>query len=126
MKDGDERIKVLTLKHCSQLHGVSLELLSALFITLVGDIGVRETPVGPSLHYETIVRWSNMLKFDRCCNKATSLEPERSLAYMLLLFPFSQLMERSPDLRSKDNLQQIIRILNDYHEESISRELRYT
>ncbi|XP_026078195.1 E3 ubiquitin-protein ligase rnf213-beta isoform X1 [Carassius auratus] len=56
MKDGDERIKVLTLKHCSQLHG---------------------------------------------------------------------LMERSPDLRSKDNLQQIIRILNDYHEESISRELRY-
>uniref|UniRef100_A0A9J7YJS3 RING-type E3 ubiquitin transferase n=1 Tax=Cyprinus carpio carpio TaxID=630221 RepID=A0A9J7YJS3_CYPCA len=56
MKVGDERIEALTLKHCSQLHG---------------------------------------------------------------------LMERSPDLKSKDNLQQIIRILNDYHEESISRELRY-
>ncbi|RXN10159.1 E3 ubiquitin-protein ligase RNF213-beta-like protein [Labeo rohita] len=56
MKMGDERIKALTLKHCSQLHG---------------------------------------------------------------------LMEGSPDLRSKDNLQQIIRILNDYHEESISRELRF-
>ncbi|KAL1264673.1 hypothetical protein QQF64_005028, partial [Cirrhinus molitorella] len=35
------------------------------------------------------------------------------------------LMERSLDLRSKDNLQQIIRILNDYHEECISRELRF-
>ncbi|XP_051967995.1 E3 ubiquitin-protein ligase rnf213-beta-like [Xyrauchen texanus] len=35
------------------------------------------------------------------------------------------LMEGSPDLRSKDNLQQIIRILNGYHDESISRELRY-
>ncbi|XP_016335836.1 E3 ubiquitin-protein ligase rnf213-beta-like [Sinocyclocheilus anshuiensis] len=56
MKVGDEQIKALTLKLCSQLHG---------------------------------------------------------------------LMERSTDLRSKDNLQQIIRILNDYHEESISRELRY-
>uniref|UniRef100_A0A8C1VS82 RING-type E3 ubiquitin transferase n=1 Tax=Cyprinus carpio TaxID=7962 RepID=A0A8C1VS82_CYPCA len=56
MKMGDDRIKALTLKHCSQLHG---------------------------------------------------------------------LMEGFPDLRSKDNLQQVIRILNDYHEESISRELRY-
>ncbi|KAF4106371.1 E3 ubiquitin-protein ligase rnf213-beta-like isoform X3 [Onychostoma macrolepis] len=35
------------------------------------------------------------------------------------------LMDGSPDLRSKDNLRQIIRILNDYHEESVSRELRY-
>ncbi|XP_073773817.1 E3 ubiquitin-protein ligase rnf213-beta isoform X3 [Danio rerio] len=56
MKKGDERIIALTLKHCSQLHG---------------------------------------------------------------------LVEGSPDFRSKDNLQQIIRILNDYHEESISSELRY-
>lgn len=56
IKMGDERIKALTLKHCSQLNG---------------------------------------------------------------------LMEGSPDLRSKDNLQKIIRILNDYHNESISRELRY-
>ncbi|KAK9965830.1 hypothetical protein ABG768_004896 [Culter alburnus] len=56
MKVGDERIKALTLKHCSQLHG---------------------------------------------------------------------LMEESSDLRSTDNLQKIIRILNDYHDESISRELRY-
>lgn len=45
---------------------------------------------------------------------------------MLFIFPFSQLMEESPDLRSTDNLQKIIRILNDYHDESISRELRYT
>lgn len=45
---------------------------------------------------------------------------------MLLIFPFSQLMEESSDLRSTDNLQKIIRILNDYHDESISRELRYT
>ncbi|XP_057214799.1 E3 ubiquitin-protein ligase rnf213-beta-like isoform X2 [Triplophysa rosa] len=35
------------------------------------------------------------------------------------------LMEGSPNLRSRDNLQQIIRILNDYHNESISRELRF-
>ncbi|XP_051530047.1 E3 ubiquitin-protein ligase rnf213-beta-like isoform X2 [Myxocyprinus asiaticus] len=56
MKLGDERIEALTLKHCSQLHG---------------------------------------------------------------------LMYGSPDLRSKDNLQQIIRILNGYHDESISRELRF-
>lgn len=35
MKVGDERLKALTLKHCSQLHGVSLGLLSALFITFV-------------------------------------------------------------------------------------------
>ncbi|XP_052426303.1 E3 ubiquitin-protein ligase rnf213-beta [Carassius gibelio] len=56
MKVGDDRIKALTLKHCSHLH---------------------------------------------------------------------KLMEGFPDLRSKDNLQQVIRILNDYHEESICRELRY-
>ncbi|XP_051523957.1 E3 ubiquitin-protein ligase rnf213-beta-like isoform X2 [Myxocyprinus asiaticus] len=56
MKVGDERIETLTLKHCSQLHG---------------------------------------------------------------------LMEESPDLRSKGNLQQIIRILNGFHDESISRELRF-
>ncbi|XP_043109399.1 E3 ubiquitin-protein ligase rnf213-beta isoform X2 [Puntigrus tetrazona] len=56
MKVGDDRIKALTLKHCSQLHG---------------------------------------------------------------------LMEGFPDLKSKENLQQIIRILNDYHDKSISRELRY-
>lgn len=37
MKVGDDWIKALTLKHCSQLHGVSLD--SALFITFVGDIG---------------------------------------------------------------------------------------
>lgn len=49
MKVGDERIKALTLKHCSQLHGVSLGLLSSLFITFVHDIGVRETPVASSL-----------------------------------------------------------------------------
>ncbi|XP_056627258.1 E3 ubiquitin-protein ligase rnf213-beta-like isoform X2 [Triplophysa dalaica] len=35
------------------------------------------------------------------------------------------LMEGSPNLRGKDNLQQIIRILNDYQNESISRELRF-
>ncbi|XP_056089655.1 E3 ubiquitin-protein ligase rnf213-beta [Rhinichthys klamathensis goyatoka] len=56
MKVGDERIKALTLKHCSQFHG---------------------------------------------------------------------LMEGSPDLRTTDNLKKIIRILNDYHDESIIRELRY-
>jgi len=45
---------------------------------------------------------------------------------MLLIFPFSQLMEGSPDLRTTDNLEKIIRILNDYHNECIIRELRYT
>ncbi|XP_077056473.1 E3 ubiquitin-protein ligase rnf213-beta isoform X2 [Siphateles boraxobius] len=38
---------------------------------------------------------------------------------------FHGLMEGSPDLRTTDNLQKIIRILNDYHDESVSRELRY-
>ncbi|XP_039521132.1 E3 ubiquitin-protein ligase rnf213-beta isoform X4 [Pimephales promelas] len=56
MEVGDERINALTLKHCSQLHG---------------------------------------------------------------------LMEGSPDLRTTDNLEKIIRILNDYHNECIIRELRY-
>ncbi|KAA0724978.1 E3 ubiquitin-protein ligase rnf213-beta [Triplophysa tibetana] len=56
MKMKDERIEAVTLKHCTQLHG---------------------------------------------------------------------LMEGSPNLRSRENLQQIIRILNDYHNESISRELRF-
>ncbi|XP_036427896.1 E3 ubiquitin-protein ligase rnf213-beta isoform X2 [Colossoma macropomum] len=36
-----------------------------------------------------------------------------------------RLMEECPDLQSKAALQQLIRILNDYHEESISRELRF-
>lgn len=57
MKVGDERIKALTLKHCSQLHGVSIGLFSALFITFVHDICVRETPVAFSLYYETILLW---------------------------------------------------------------------
>lgn len=57
MKVGDERIKALTLKHCSQLHGVSLGLLFALFITFIRDIGVLETPVASSHYYETILLW---------------------------------------------------------------------
>ncbi|XP_017573370.2 E3 ubiquitin-protein ligase rnf213-beta isoform X2 [Pygocentrus nattereri] len=36
-----------------------------------------------------------------------------------------RLMEECPNLQSKAALQQLIRILNDYHEESISRELRF-
>ncbi|KAL6475683.1 hypothetical protein MHYP_G00167230, partial [Metynnis hypsauchen] len=36
-----------------------------------------------------------------------------------------RLMEECPSLQSKAALQQLIRILNDYHEESISRELRF-
>ncbi|KAL2078388.1 hypothetical protein ACEWY4_026073 [Coilia grayii] len=36
-----------------------------------------------------------------------------------------KLMEESPDLQSKGSLQQLIRILNSYHEESISRDLRF-
>ncbi|XP_030630710.1 E3 ubiquitin-protein ligase rnf213-beta [Chanos chanos] len=36
-----------------------------------------------------------------------------------------KLMEESPDLKSKEALEQLIRILNDYHDESISRELRF-
>ncbi|KAL7869589.1 hypothetical protein AOLI_G00135770 [Acnodon oligacanthus] len=36
-----------------------------------------------------------------------------------------RLMEECPNLQSKATLQQLIRILNDYHEESISRELRF-
>ncbi|KAM6951514.1 E3 ubiquitin-protein ligase rnf213-beta [Aplochiton taeniatus] len=35
------------------------------------------------------------------------------------------LMQDSPDLRSLETLQQLIRILNSYHEECISRDLRY-
>ncbi len=62
----DDRIKALTLKHCIQLHGVSLN--SALFITFVGDIGILKSLVAPSLHYETIILWLNICKFsqDRC------------------------------------------------------------
>lgn len=42
MKMGDDRIKALTLKHCSQLHGVSPD--SALFFLLfVGDIGILKS-----------------------------------------------------------------------------------
>ncbi|XP_072523911.1 E3 ubiquitin-protein ligase rnf213-beta [Salminus brasiliensis] len=36
-----------------------------------------------------------------------------------------RLMEECPDLQSKASLQQLIRILNEYHEKSISRELRF-
>ncbi|XP_063077858.1 E3 ubiquitin-protein ligase rnf213-beta [Engraulis encrasicolus] len=36
-----------------------------------------------------------------------------------------KLMEECPDLQNKDGLQQLIRILNSYHEESISRDLRF-
>ncbi|XP_031417458.1 E3 ubiquitin-protein ligase rnf213-beta isoform X2 [Clupea harengus] len=36
-----------------------------------------------------------------------------------------KLMKESLDLQSKDALQQLIRILNSYHEESISRDLRF-
>ncbi|KAF7705531.1 hypothetical protein HF521_020817 [Silurus meridionalis] len=36
-----------------------------------------------------------------------------------------RLMEQCPDLQSKACLQQLIRILNDYHEESMSRDLRF-
>lgn len=57
MKVGDERLEALTLKHCSQLHGVSLGLLSALFVTFVCDIGVQKTPVASSLYFETILLW---------------------------------------------------------------------
>lgn len=66
MKVGDDRIKALTLKHCIQLHGVSLD--SALFNAFVGDIGILKSLVAPSLHYETIVLWFNICTFsqDRC------------------------------------------------------------
>ncbi|XP_041937940.1 E3 ubiquitin-protein ligase rnf213-beta isoform X4 [Alosa sapidissima] len=36
-----------------------------------------------------------------------------------------KLMEEAPDLQSKDSLEQLIRILNSYHNESISRDLRF-
>ncbi|KAM7381116.1 hypothetical protein PAMA_012108 [Pampus argenteus] len=36
-----------------------------------------------------------------------------------------KLMQESPDIRSVDTLQQLIRILNSYHRECISRELRF-
>ncbi|CAK6965023.1 E3 ubiquitin-protein ligase rnf213-beta isoform X3 [Scomber scombrus] len=35
------------------------------------------------------------------------------------------LMQESPDVRSVDTLRQLIRILNSYHKESISRDLRF-
>ncbi|XP_073722611.1 E3 ubiquitin-protein ligase rnf213-beta [Misgurnus anguillicaudatus] len=94
MKMKGERIVSLTLKHCSQLHGLSLDVL----------FGVN----GDLMSYN--------------CKKAIFC---RSLTDMLLVFAFSQLMEGSPNLKCKDNLEQIIRILNDYHDESISRELRF-
>lgn len=33
-------------------------------------------------------------------------------------------MQESPDVRNVDTLQQLIRILNSFHEECISRDLR--
>ena len=41
-----------------------------------------------------------------------------------LLMLSSQLMQDSPDLRSVGTLQQLMRILNFYHEECISKDLR--
>lgn len=82
----DERIEAVTLKHCTQLHGVSLDVLFRCFFSK-----------------------------SKC---------KKTILWRISNRYFLQLMEGSPNLRSKDNLQQIIRILNDYHNESISRDLR--
>lgn len=43
---------------------------------------------------------------------------------MFPLLILEQLMQESPDVKSVDTLQQLIRILNSFHEECISRDLR--
>ncbi|KAA0724979.1 E3 ubiquitin-protein ligase rnf213-beta [Triplophysa tibetana] len=93
MKMIDERIEAVTLKHCAQLHGVSIDVMFDVLSSI----------------------------FKSKCKK---LYFGGYLTDMLPVFWLAQLMEGSPNLRSKNNLQQIIRILNDYHNESISRELR--
>lgn len=47
------------------------------------------------------------------------------MGFKMGFFLCLQLMEESPDLQSRDTLEQFIRILSSYHEESISRDLRY-
>lgn len=39
-------------------------------------------------------------------------------------FLFQQLMQESPDLKSVETLRQLIRILNSFHDECVSRDLR--